>query len=265
MIMDVSRPTARLEDVARPPAPLRAAYLRSLGEPQELYVESLVQTGRTVLIRDDDDQVIGYAVLAEATIVEFFVIPDALSVLPSAFAATREQTHAERALCKTFDHLMITAAASTPARTRTTGHLFRIVRDPGFATDPAVAHRIGRSSDADAIWSIHDGFFDDLDEVERYLAEGTLHLYETAGGELLGCGIRTRVIPGDDAVDIGMVVARSHRRRGLGGYIVSHLKRHCLDAGDRPIAGCSTDNLASRRALENAGLATTHSLVDFAY
>jgi GNAT superfamily N-acetyltransferase len=54
--------------------------------------------------------------------------------------------------------------------------------------------------------------------------------------------------------DIFMSVAESHRRRGLGSYIVQELKRICYERGDVPAARCGINNLPSRRALQKAGL-----------
>jgi GNAT superfamily N-acetyltransferase len=260
------RASMRVEEVAGVPEGLRRAYLASLPEPQEFYVEALVRAGRTLVVRPDEDtEIVGYAVVADATIVEFYAPNSSLAAVPAMFDAVLDDSGAERALCKTFDPLMVTAAANRPARTRTSGYLFRTILDPGFVADPEVQVRVASSDDVEAVWSIHDGFFDDRDEIGRYVADGRLFLYETIGVELLGCGILARIIPGRDAVDVGMVVASAHRRRGTGSYIVAHLKDYCLRSGDRPVCGCSADNTGSRRALENAGFATRHSLIEFTY
>lgn len=54
--------------------------------------------------------------------------------------------------------------------------------------------------------------------------------------------------------DIYMEVAGKHRRRGLGSYLVQELKRICRESGRLPAARCGTDNVASRRTLERAGM-----------
>jgi RimJ/RimL family protein N-acetyltransferase len=254
----------RIDAVATVPAGLRERYLVSLAEPQELYVEQLVTTGRAYELSAGGD-VVGYAVVADETIVELYVVDDALPAMPALFEAVLTETGATRALCKTFDARMMTAAASRPATTKTSGFLFRAIVDRSFVDDPNIRPRVGSGADVESVWAVNDEFFDDVDEVERYAADGRLFLYETAGGELLGYGILTRIIPGLDAVDVGMVVAAEHRGRGIGAHIVAHLKHHCLQAGDRPVCGCSADNHASRRALENAGFATAHSLIEFNY
>ncbi len=54
--------------------------------------------------------------------------------------------------------------------------------------------------------------------------------------------------------DIHMEVASEHRRRGLATYLVQELKRVCYAMGAVPAARCQATNVASRRALERAGM-----------
>jgi GNAT superfamily N-acetyltransferase len=53
--------------------------------------------------------------------------------------------------------------------------------------------------------------------------------------------------------DIYMEVTESHRRRGLGAYLVQELKRLCYELGAVPCARCNPTNIASRRTLQRAG------------
>jgi RimJ/RimL family protein N-acetyltransferase len=45
--------------------------------------------------------------------------------------------------------------------------------------------------------------------------------------------------------------------------VASHLKHLCLVRGDRPIAGCDFENIASKKALEAAGFQTQHQLFEY--
>lgn len=54
--------------------------------------------------------------------------------------------------------------------------------------------------------------------------------------------------------DLYMEVDRSKRRRGFGTFIVQELKRICREGGRVPAARCRAENVASRRALERAGM-----------
>lgn len=61
--------------------------------------------------------------------------------------------------------------------------------------------------------------------------------------------------------DLGMVVAQSHRRRGLGSFMLTQLKHHCYEAGWKPICSCAADNHASKKAIEKAGFTGEHRMV----
>jgi GNAT superfamily N-acetyltransferase len=54
--------------------------------------------------------------------------------------------------------------------------------------------------------------------------------------------------------DIYMAVGETHRRRGLGAYMVQELKRVCYEGGSVPAARCNVDNVASQATLQKAGL-----------
>lgn len=54
--------------------------------------------------------------------------------------------------------------------------------------------------------------------------------------------------------DIYMEVAEPCRRRGYGSYLVQELKRACYEAGRVPAARCNASNIASRAALQKAGM-----------
>jgi GNAT superfamily N-acetyltransferase len=253
-----------VEAIGQIPSELRRAYLDSLAEPQELYIDQLVAVGRSYSLSIDGEQV-GYGVVAESNVVEFYVDDRGLARMTALFRLLVAGSRSTGALCKTFDTRMMAAAASEPARTRTSGYLFRSIREHGFVEDLNIRPRVGTTLDVESVLTIHEGFFSNRSEIEQYITAGQMYLYENAAGDLLGCGIFTRFVPDRGAVDVGMVVAPAHRRRGIGSHIVAHLKHCCIEAGDRPICGCSADNEASRQALENAGFATSHSLIEFTY
>ena len=254
----------RLEEISEISLPLREAYLRSLPEAQELYIENLVQAARKALILEGE-RIIGYAAVHGATLVEFFILDSELQALRSAFDLVVQELRVSRALCKTFDARMLTAASSKPARVKTVGLLFRLLVPSALGHGPEIFLRPGALSDMGLILTMHDCFFDSPQEVESYIREGGLFLGETLQNELVGCGVIKRIVPGDNYFDIGMVVAPWHRRGGFGAQIIAQLKAHCVNAGFRPVAGCAADNVASRRALERAGFRSAHSLLEFLY
>ncbi len=61
--------------------------------------------------------------------------------------------------------------------------------------------------------------------------------------------------------DLGMVVARSYRGRGVGSFLLTQLKKHCYEMGWRPICSCEAANRASKRAIEKAGFISEQRIV----
>lgn len=61
--------------------------------------------------------------------------------------------------------------------------------------------------------------------------------------------------------DLGMVVAQAYRGLGLGSTMLLQLKKHCEEAGWRPICSCAADNHASKKAIEKAGFISEQRMV----
>ncbi len=240
-----------------PPSDLRAAYLDALPHPQEYYLEQQVAQGDVWCCADE-----GYALVCDGAVVEFYMRRS--EQLAHDLEQVMALSGARSVLCKSFDYPLLSAALARPASVSITGLLFRRVTDAGFNERAELTLRPGRSSDVTAVMAINDDFFDDESEVASYAERSGLFILERHG-VLLGCGITTTVISERADVDVGMLVAKQHRGRGYGAYIISALKQHCLGRGERPICGCSADNVASARALQRAGFACEHQLLEFAY
>lgn len=65
--------------------------------------------------------------------------------------------------------------------------------------------------------------------------------------------------------DLGMVVARSYRGRGVGSFLLTQLKNHCYEAGWKPICSCEASNRASKKAIEKAGFISEQRIVKITF
>jgi len=83
------------------------------------------------------------------------------------------------------------------------------------------------------------------------LDEGAEYLLEQNGQILATGGLLYHYNP--PYGDIFMSVAETHRRRGLGSFIVQELKRTAYQLGKIPACRCNLDNLPSRKTLQKAG------------
>lgn len=249
----------RFEPTPAPPSRLRNAYLDGLREPQGLYVEQLVASGRTWRYGD-----VAYVVEAEGKIVEFFVVPDQINRTVEIFDGAMSATNALGILCKSYDSQLLFVALSKPATVNPIGLLFRRISDTGFSPRDDMSFRAGDATDVERIFQFNDDFFESSDEIKAYVELGGLFLLEKQS-EVVGCGIGRPVIQDRPDVDIGMLVAPQRRRNGYGSHIISFLKAHYLSKGMNPICGCSTDNIGSQRALGNAGFVSEHRLLEVVY
>lgn len=97
---------------------------------------------------------------------------------------------------------------------------------------------------------------DFFDSLENRIKKQTIFVLED-GGVLLGCGIVEAGEILTDCVSIGMITCREHRKKGVAGYILWHLKGWAYNNNLRPVAGCWYYNVLSRKSLEKAGMAAT--------
>jgi len=65
--------------------------------------------------------------------------------------------------------------------------------------------------------------------------------------------------------DLGMVVARSYRGRGVGSFLLTQLKNHCYEVGWKPICSCEASNRASKKAIEKAGFLSEQRMVKITF
>ena len=85
------------------------------------------------------------------------------------------------------------------------------------------------------------------------------------GETLLGigeCRISANQMP---YADIGMIVDKDHRRRGVGTAVLARLKARCYSQNTVPICSCAAENIASRKTIEKAGFVAAHRMLDIQF
>lgn len=237
-----------------PPPDLRRQRLSALPEPQEQYLEGMVSAGAVWLVDD------AYAVVTGDAIVEFFVAPARAADAVVLFESLVEATGVSSVYCQSFDRQLMFVALSRPVTVTAHGLCFRRIVDASFTALKDLTFRPGTAQDIETILDFDDGFFDSAEEVASFADNDGLVVLENPQ-EVVGCGIAAPVIDGRDDVDVGMLVAPEFRRRGYGAHIIGYLKDRCLKRGERPICGCSIDNLGSAKALANAGFVCEHRVL----
>lgn len=247
---------------APPPKDLRTRYLRELKHAQEFYVENLMRKAETFEIIVDK-KLSGYASVHDATILEFYLDKKYVQHANQALKLIVEKSQANTALCKSFDTCFSAACASLNWQVEPVAFLFRKIVDNSLKLPFTIVPVLAKESDIEEVLSCHDGFFQDVEEIKTYLEKDSRLFIYRINDSAIGCGIIKKIVACRDDYDIGMVVAPAHRQKGYATEIVNHLKHSCLRVGWNPVAGCSIDNLASKRTLERAGFATEHKLLKF--
>lgn len=192
-----------------------------------------------------DDTVIGYGSvllggpwIGTRTLFEFYVQPECRTNLVDAFETLHRASGADRILAQTNDaflipllHLCATDVVSEKL----------VFNDQLTTTLPAPDAVFRPATPADAVRMFP-------------------HHREPVGSHVLECGGALAATGGiafhynRPYGDIFLEVAAPFRRRGLGSYLVQELKRVCREQGSVPCARCDTDDIASRRTAQKAGL-----------
>ncbi len=257
-LMRVSFTTSLMSGFTRSPEPsllLRRQYLQSLEEPQEFFLEELVESGQFWTQEDGS-----YGVINGNVLVEFFSAdPTNSKRLLSDF---RDLHGFSTALVKSYDRHFVRPCEELGWTGSVGGFLFRKREPRDQIAFPNAEMRAAKPTDLAALWAINDGFFASEGEIAG-LAESDKLWTVRVDGRVAGCGVSNRFIKDCEAVDVGMLVAKGFRQRGLGTYIVSEIANRIERKGLRPICGCGARNLASKATLERAGFVSDHQFLSF--
>ena len=244
------------------PANLRKRYLDSLPHSQEYFLEQLVNTGDFFEILGSSGGPEGYIVVSASHIVEVFLESPSEQLLNQAISEVVGALNIKKMYIKSFDPMIAYLSSNLMIDSKIDGYLFRQHLNVNFDKKLDLLVSNLDSSETAEIMAMNDGFFEDETEAKNYIDNDALFAYRNRAGDLIACGILSRVIEGRSAVDIGMLVDAKHRNHGFGGYVANHLKNLCQERGDQPIAGCSAENISSKRALEAAGFVSEHQLLE---
>lgn len=244
---------------------LRQQYLNELYEAQELFLEMKVQTARPFLISVNNIPA-GYFFLdKDSTLLEYYVIREHIAQVDSIFEQIIRQCALRKALCKSFDHPLLSCCMAIQKHARACGVLFRECKETRTPDERRELRiRFAESEDEPHIAAINEEVFEHDDEIRAVIKNRSLLIFENAH-DIVGFGIFQRIIPGRPEFDIGMLVDRKYRRQGYGSYIIRYLAEYCRRNGDRPICGCAIENVGSRRCLENAGYIARYRLLEFTF
>lgn len=255
---------------------MKRAYLASLVAPLDGYWQAaiidpaphwkMVMDGRTVgyFAADDQKRLLQFCAVEQA---------DAL------FVAVIESKWVETAVAGTNDPLFLSLCLDRQAAVTANTYLFHDARQvtPSLPAYPEAEFRLSVAQDLERLLAFYgrNDEFSDPDAIESNF--GGQHDYVQSlianrqsfglydGETLLGIGECRVSASQPPYADIGMIVDREHRRRGVGTAILARLKAHCYHQDNIPICSCAAANIVSRKTIEKAGFVADHRMLDIRF
>ena len=260
MVVISIRQTACLNDVAE----FRKQYIRSIGGRPEMFLEELVGYAVDVYTVSSNDEVRGYFCASpKKTLLQFFVVDDVLPRLQEIFSEMLSRGYIEKALVLTRDRVTLAGCMDFLKEVSVDSYLFEegghIPTVTLDITEPVF--RVATLSDAPAIRAACGDFHDFL----HYTLEGSITMGDIfvllSGESVLGTGVIGSKDFEHPYVDIGMCVNEAYRKKNIGTYMITKLREECHKQGWIPGASCKSDNVASRKTLEKAGMISKDRLL----
>lgn len=246
-------------------ASLRHEYLKSLSAPKDGMWEAFVDMGAFFEIKTSE-KTIGYLVLnQDRYIIQFYVLKDAAAVfshaiekleIAGAFVATCETDF----MCLSIDmHKSLSINALMYQAS-----LLDDIEEPQFNTE--FDFRVLNKEDMEnAVSFAIAAIGAPEDWLRGYYSEridrGELHgLFNK--GNLIATG-ECRISPLFQGVaDIGMIVAPTHRKKGIATGVLVRLLQLCREKNLSPICSTEKDNFGAQKAIEKAGFEAYHRILD---
>lgn len=244
---------------------LRYLYIQSLIEPQEMYLEILISKSKIFSLFYEEG-VIGYFLTdGKDTLLEFFVIEKYSNFSDLILNEILKKYSIKDALCKSFDHQLLSPALTFQKSISVVGINFRKLKPLKRTYDfKELDVTIAEKEHLGIIKTINEEVFESTSEIVDYLEKQQILLFNQ-GIKLIGFGIFAPVIINGNDYDIGMCVNREFREKGYGTTIIRYLINYCIERNWRPIAGCDIQNIASRKCLEKAGFFSDYRLLQIIF
>lgn len=259
---------------------LKGEHLRTLSFPLDAYwEEALIGFSKHFEIQLDDQRAGFYCLNDAGQLVAFHLSPQWAHFGETVFPQVIAQHDVSTALAGTHDALFLSLCLDHARRTGVHTLLFEDRPErPTLPERPLVFAQATNDDFQDILTHyVTANTSMDTDSIEAGFAhlEGYLravleqhHVFTLRdgnpedGGRLLAtgeCRISTTQAP---YADVGMIVAKEHRRQGLGSYMLSCTKTFCYERDLRPICSCEAGNIGSHKAILKAGFGSRHRVIE---
>ena len=244
---------------------LRDQYLDGLIEPQELFLELFCRKAYIYEIMRNGVPIGYFFSGKDNTLYEYHLNDAFIHRTDDVLHQILSEFSVRKALCKSFDHHLMSCCLGLQKNTRVLGVLFREYREEaGTTINRDLRVRFAEEKDIAHIVHVNENVFETKDEITAVVLNKNVFIFENEE-EIIGFGVFQRIIEGRPVFDLGMLVEKKYRKQGYGQAIIKYLRNYCSENGWRGICGCAVDNIASRKCLERAGYIGKHRMVEFTF
>ena len=261
-------------------APMQEAYLATLTAPQDAYWQTgLIAAADHLEIGIDGSQA-GYFVLdAQNQMMQFHLNAPFHRHAPAIFRHVLQKQGITTALAATIEPFYFSLCLDQQHKAAVHTYLFsdHQQREPALPAFSGARFRKATHDDLARVMPIFTGgdefvdtetidatFGDMAGYARMVIDDGILNVLEL-DGEILGTGEFRERTSWPPYADVGMMVHKKHRRKGLGTYLLTLLKQKAAQQELKPICSCEAGNEGSRKAVENAGFIARHRVVQFSF
>lgn len=253
----------------------KLACLQSLVAPLDGYWEKAIIAGAPHYRILVNGRATGYFAADEKKrLLQFY----AVERVDELFTAVIEREGVETAVAGTNDPQFLSLCLDRQKAVAVNTYLFHDVYQvtPDLPAYPEAEFRLSAAAELEQLLAFYErnDEFEDSEAIansggqrnfiQSLIANrGSFGLYD--GDALLGVGECRISASQPPYADIGMIVDKEYRRRGLGTAILAQLKAHCYSQNAVPICSCAVENSASRKTIEKAGFVAAHRMLDIQF
>lgn len=247
---------------------LNENYVKTLVAPMDGMWYSIIANSRYERITRNGQQLGYFCFDSEKRLLRFDLSNEFKTEAESIFASVLEKFGLKSAVCSTAEPFYLSLCLDFQKQLTIHGYLFRDNRGMQSVESERndLTFRLAERTEMDKLEYFYRDSIEGDGEWIRGFLEQRMCLGELfvllRNQTLLGTGECIVSRTQKPYADLGIVVSKECRRKGLGTYLLSRLKLYCYSSELQPICSCAKENIASRNAIQKAGFTSEHRILN---
>lgn len=247
---------------------LKSEWRKTLISPQDGMWETLTDLAEHWEVRDKD-QSIGYVCVdMDNQLLQFYVRPNWLKEGNLIFQEFIQQKDIKKALIGTNNPVCLSIAMHFQKSLQVHTYLFTDFFAVHLEEGVGILKVVKEEDLINLVDFYHKSTGGPKDWLTRYLSnlmkKGEVFMLENEA-EILGtCEVR-KSTTNPKVADIGMIVSPTHRKKGLGTFLLGKAKAIAIQWEKTPICSCEKDNIGSLKSIQNNGFRSIHQMLSIEF